>query len=190
MPSKANILDQALLMLGENIIQNVNEDTTAANTAAAFYDDARGFVLQDIKPSFARKRAAPPAGVTSAPPGHDGYTYTLPTDCLTVVAVIADHGYSPNYWTVEGRLLLTDYPVAYMLYIRNGEDLEAFMGGAFVQAFVSFLAHRMAMANVGSKDRANELLDNYVGLSDLARELEGVQGSAQYLTNTQLSAVR
>ena len=56
MTSAVNIANQALLMLGENAIQSLDEQTTEAQLANAFYADTRNYVLADLKPPFARLR--------------------------------------------------------------------------------------------------------------------------------------
>jgi hypothetical protein len=189
MTSQVTIVNQALLMLGENTIQSLDENTTEAQTAAAFYADTRSYVLTDLKPSFARTRLdlADPL----QPPGVGGYAYryALPVNALVVLSAGSDTREFTE-WLVEGRELLSVQPLEWLVYVYTAAGLEAFMDAMFVKALVAYLASELAYPIMASKERANELLDMYGLRASEARNLYGQQASVQITKNDELSVSR
>lgn len=189
MTDRTAIANQALLMLGENTISSFSEESTEARAAAAFYEDARDFALRDIKPAFARRRVAVNGTVLPVAAGTLPYQYMLPEDCC-VALTVGSHWSRDIQWTVEGRTILTDKPIEWLVYVSRDDDVEATMDGAFVKALVAYLAQELAYALIGDKNRANELMDIYSMRSSEARVLDGLQGATQLVYNDELALVR
>jgi hypothetical protein len=189
MADPVSIVNQALLMLGQNTIRSLEEQTKEAEIAGAFYADALDHVLKDIKPSFARRRAVPSALPGSVPPPYS-YQYQVPPDCLLIVSATSGDVVGHWQWEVEGATILSDQSVGQISYIARIPGVEAYMDGSFVQAFSAYLAMKYAYAIMGDANRSNQLIEVYRYASGEAMAVEGQQGSSRRLVNDALIARR
>ncbi len=104
---------------------------------------------------FARKTDTP-AQLTESVPGWK-YTYTLPSDCLKVVAVIAKDDCSclGNIelldYEVSGSELYTNSDVVYVRYTAKLEDTTKW-AAAFTEVLVAMLAIEVALNVIGDAD--------------------------------------
>jgi len=183
------IANQALLLLGENTIQSLTEDTTEAHAVDAFYADTRDYVLTDLKPPFARARVALGEPLQPAAVGDTPYRYTIPVEAMVVVTAGSDDREFTE-WTLEGRELLARQPLTWLTYVYSRTDVEAFMDAMFVKAIVAFLASELAYPVMASKERSTELAQLYNLRASEARNLYGQQSSVRLTKNDELSVRR
>jgi hypothetical protein len=114
--SDIDIVNRALIKLGQGMIDAFDDETDTARAASALYYHNRNMLLRKIPWNFARKWAAL-AQLAAAPLNLDiitpadrgtgqvnfGFAYQLPNDCLRV------HRFSPKdmVWRVIGRTIYT-----------------------------------------------------------------------------------
>jgi len=189
MTSAVNIANQALLMLGENAIQSLDEQTTEAQLANAFYADTRNYVLADLKPPFARLRVALSDALQPPAIGTTPNRYALPVDCLVAVSAgTLDRSYTN--WVVEGREILAQQPLQWITYVSSEGDLESVMDPMFVKALVAYLAHDLSFGVTGDRTEKTDYLQIYALRAGEARNLYGQQGSTQVTSSDELQVGR
>jgi hypothetical protein len=186
--SQVSICNQALLLLGTQKIQSLTEDTKEADIANTFYLDARNHVLRDIKPSFAIRRAAPPApGATidvNLP-----LTYLLPIDYNVMLSTLA--GQDPSVpWVVEGNQLLAFTGMTQFVYVSNDPALETIFDSSFVKALAAYLASEFAYPLTGSAPKSEEMLKLYTIRKMACLEVYGMESAVRVTYNTQLTENR
>jgi hypothetical protein len=93
-----DIVNLALMRIGESPIQSMDEGSTPARSATLLYDISRRAVLRDYDWNFAIKTIALPVVRTENVPGAKfSYSCPVPSDCLRVVEVLPYEGsYSSN----------------------------------------------------------------------------------------------
>ena len=148
MASQIDIVNMALVKLGQNTITSLTENSVAAQSMSAMYDLERKALLRQYRWSFSISRAQL-AALTDTPAFQYSYQYQLPTDCLQVIRLFEGEP-DPNWpdfdqfperaYKVEGRKILTDYEApVYLVYVSDVDE-----SGNFDSAFVAALADRLA----------------------------------------------
>lgn len=95
---KLDIINLALMRIGESPIQSIEEGSTPANSAKTLYDISRRAVLRDFDWAFAMKTTSLPLLVTEEDDEPGVYVCLIPSDCLRVVQVMrrGGRGFSHN----------------------------------------------------------------------------------------------
>lgn len=93
---KLDIINLALMRIGESPIQSIDEGSTPANSAKALYDISRRAVLRDFDWAFAMKTTNLPLLVTEDEDEPGVYVCLIPSDCLRVVQVMRREGRGHN----------------------------------------------------------------------------------------------
>ena len=146
-----SICNSALLKLGANRINTLNDDTKAARLCQEQYPKLRDAALIAHPWNFAIKRVFPLSKLVTTPAfGYDN-EFQLPVDCLRVLALDTDEftGGSSQYhssvgphhhgYKIEGRKLLTDLTEVGILYI-----FQEINTGNYSPSFAEYLAWKMA----------------------------------------------
>ena len=121
MASEIDIVNRALIKIGDKTILSLDDNKKSARIMKSLYEPTRDYVLRSHPWSFAIKRVE--LAVNAADPVF-GYqnSYKLPSDCLRVLI--------PNreIWAygIEGRNLNTDYAGAFIKYIARIGDPNIF----------------------------------------------------------------
>ena len=191
--SQVRLINQALMLLGENIIQSLEEDSPEAKAADTFFPDARDHCLRDLKPSFAKKRSGVLVALPT-PAFEYRYASELPQDCLAVVSL----NYTDNtgdsvtnrMWTIEGRTILTQKANIKIAYIATSPDIEGIMDSSFVKALAAYLAYEMAYPLTNDTKKIDAMVALYGIRADDARAVYGLESSTIQTINTQLLQVR
>jgi hypothetical protein len=158
MASKIEIMNLALLQLGDEIIMSLDEDTKAARTMKVLWDATLREVLEDHTWGFARKRAS--LGLLGSAPTYQwDYAYKLPSDYIRMVTM---GEYTDEYlWSIEGEKLVTNELGANILYISYISDTTKF-SPKFVSALACLLAARAADSIAGlDSGKKKEALSAY-----------------------------
>lgn len=141
MATKVSICSNALLMLGDNPINSLSEDSDRARLASNLYDSVRDYVLRSHPWNCAVKRVvlAPDVEV----PAFD-YTaqFSLPSDCMRVLSV-GQRGYEVDY-KIEGRKILsggTSLPLRYVFRNDNEATWDAMLVWAQTVAMKAVFAY-------------------------------------------------
>lgn len=185
MSSKTNICNQALLLLGESVISDIDEGTTQADTCKVFYDSSKGATLQDHDWNFAMARATFSLDATT--PAYEwDYRHVLPSDCLRVVEIDSlEH----DQWQVEGRYLLSDLATIKGRYVRN-DVAEGEFTPMFVKTLAAYLAHELAYPICESSTKSREMLGIYENRKEQAGTVDNLEGSTKRTSEARLISVR
>jgi len=156
---KLDIINLALLRIGESPIQSLDEGSTAANTAKLLYDNSRLAILRDFDWNFAMK-TIPQASVESDVPGC--YAFIVPADCLRVVEVFQSEGSqrSSTWFRVYGKKIYTHEYVPYIKYVRDEENTDYF-DSKFTEALTYKLAGELAMSVKQSESLMASMLNAF-----------------------------
>ena len=189
--SQISICNQALLLLGEKRIQALDEDTPSASACDAFYESTIRFLLQDMKPGFARKRVRLTTTLEK-PAWQFDKAFQLPQDYLVVVEQNVDDlgSLGDRAWRVEGRAYLTNRAEPDLLYIARDANTESLMDGGFIKTAAAYLAYEIAYPITNSDTKVGAMYDLYTIRSDAAIVIYGQESSTRETTNDQLSTVR
>lgn len=140
-----NICNQALDLLKEAPIASIDDERPTARWCKRNFTTTRDATLSMANWNFAMKRASIPAESDAPAFGWD-YAYTVPVDCLRVVALTVggqSEG-SPISHAVEAGAILTNAsgPLK-MRYVARVENYDAFHA-LFIEALAARLAFKMA----------------------------------------------
>lgn len=198
MSTQIDICNQALMLLGQNTIQSLTENTAEAKACNTFYANALNSVLRDIKPPFIMARVAPGALLATPLSGLYIYAYPVPTNCLLVVEL----GTSLNTgqpqgayqdslaWTVEQQSILTNQPILWIRYLTVLQSVESVMDENFVASLAAYLAFKIAYTITESNAKVGTMMQLYGAESEHCKNIYGQGQSTQQTYNTQLLANR
>ncbi len=168
--SEVEIINSALIKIGEEIISAPNEDTDAATKSAVLYPLLRDKLLRLYNWRFAIKRAEL-AEEAEKPVFGFAQQYKIPADCLRVIGIYDEFEPAQNYttsrepWKLEGRLILVASAAArtggseaggplrifYVSRVTNVSEFDAL----FTEALSWLLASELAYAlSTGPQMRA------------------------------------
>ena len=144
MASKLDIINQALIILGENVINDYSTPTgTALNE---IYDSTREDLLQSSRWRFAVKKVALTEAVGSPVNEWDKH-FTLPSDMLLLISTYP----VSRYEIFEGKLLTNNSSVSVDYIFDPGEKEYP---SYFIVALTRLLAANAALAVTNDKKMA------------------------------------
>ena len=148
MASQVEIVNNALVEIGEATITSIDQNTRAARTAKRVWDNVRREMLTRYRWNFAKKRATLAADVTAPAFGYT-HAFTVPTDFLQLIGVY-DSAEDQRQLTAtrqayasEGRKILYDGTALSIFYVADITDTAQF-DPLFESALVYKLALRLA----------------------------------------------
>jgi len=153
MASQIDIVNLALLELGEATIASLTEGTSAAITMNAIYTIVRQELLRKHRWSFSRRQANL-AALAAEPIWNYSHQIQLPSDCLQLIGIkgyTSDPSYTqlgvpdayPTYQIYGRTIYINDAGPIYIDYVGDITDTTLF-DSAFVTAFAMALATRAA----------------------------------------------
>lgn len=189
--SKLQIVNNALLMLGDDRITTVSaisltSTTKAARLMANLWETAPQFVLRSHPWNFAVKRAVL-SGSLSEAFGEWTYRIVLPSDCLRVLSV-GEEGDDDEY-RIEGRYLLTDDQAPKLRYIYDHTTVSEW-DAVFVSALELYLAWKAAYPLTASNTLAGEMRDAFLAHIKIARTVDGQEQPFEITQDIPLVDVR
>jgi len=153
MASETSICNLALISIGEERINSIDDTNRRAVICKEFYAATRDAMIRAFPWDFAKARAEL-AAETTAPEFGYSYQYPLPSDCLKVLSVNGE----TIGWEVEGGKLLTDESAIKIKFLQQITDPNAF-DASFVNGLAKRLARDIAYGitkNKGVKERAEK----------------------------------
>lgn len=190
MTSRHGIINQALLLLGQDLVADPQAGSVTARLAASVYDDALAETLAMHPWSFAlrattlQRRMGPPTDRRFA------NAFALPADMARIVQV--EHvGQHPDAhtdlfaaanslpvaaYTVQGQSLLCDAAEVQLLYVPAAVD-EALMPPAFRMLLAHQLALRLAYKLTGDAALVRQLVQRLPAVRQEAVHNDGEQTS-------------
>jgi len=186
MATKVSICSNALLMLGAQTINAMDDDSDRAQLASNLYDQVRDALLRSHPWNSATKRVIL-APTTTAPAFDYAYAFNLPGDWLRTLQVGED-GDALDYVTESGQILCDDDALPLRYIWRN--DNEATWDSMLVHAMGLAMQAHMAYAITKSttmRDSCSAELMNYL---KAARSTDGMDDPPQTLGDFPLLASR
>jgi hypothetical protein len=170
--SKTSLVNGALIEIGVATIVSLTEDSEAARTANAIFDDLLDQELQEHNWTFARARAQL-AAESSAPAFGYTYSHVLPSNpyCLHVLEEINDYEFM-----VEGRRILSDATPLQIRYIYRISDYNQ-LSAAFRKAFIFKLAAAFSIPLKGSAELKTAMEAAYTTWIGRAKSRDSQQDS-------------
>lgn len=174
MADKLQIVNNALLLLGDDTLANLSAISTSSTTKRAklmanLWNTGYVFVLRAHPWNFAVKRAVLSASLSEAF-GEWTYRVILPSDCLRVLSV-GEEGDNVEY-RIEGRYILTDEQETKLRYIYDNSTVSEWDAG-FVKALELYLAWQAAYPLTGSNTLAEALRTGFEGHIRISRTVDG-----------------
>jgi len=187
---KLDIVNLALMRIGESPIQSMDEGSTPARSATLLYDISRRAVLRDYDWSFAMKIELLPVVKSDEPGDKFSYSCAVPSDCLRVVEVLP-HGevgprlaadaiglppgvgphnpFRTEWFRVYNGKIYTHLKTPLVKYVRDEENVDLF-DSKFIEAFSYKLAGELAMAVRQSETLMASMLNAYQAVVSKASE--------------------
>ena len=133
------------------------------------------------------------AELAGAPTWRYARRFALPTDpyCLRIIRVSTEAPELGNTtpWELQGREILTDAESVNIEYIGRIADPQQW-DVAFLDALVERLASELAMPITNTPAMRPQLLQGYTMKVDAAKSTDGMEGTPEVITDTQLIDVR
>jgi len=187
MASEVELANYALALVEEESIAAMTDTSTRAKLVNRMFTPALRSVLRAHPWNAALALSSLSAATT---PTHTwSYAFTLPTDCLRVLALNDDpeDGEPGDYYEIAGRTLLTNTSAANIRYIKLITSYADFDSLLYV-AFGARLAAALAYALHPSK--ANDLESRYQLALKEARSTDGSEGSPRRISTNALTDIR
>jgi hypothetical protein len=177
--SDVDICNAALIKLGADTINALNENNVRARTMSARYADVRDAELRRRRWKFSIKRASL-AALSAAPAADYDRQFQLPVDYLRLIeggdiAETADlsdfrSGAGAALYSIEGKKLLTNLSAPLNIrYIAKITDVSLF-DSAFGEALASRLAYECCEKITQSDSKRSLAMDDYrLALSEARR---------------------
>lgn len=161
--TKLEIINLALIRIGESPVTSLDEGSTAARTADLLYDESRRAMLRDSDWNFAVKDVLlTPVDTDEAPA-----VFAVPADCLRVMRVydkskaVGSRGVGTKEWfKVQGNKIYTYARTPLCVYVRDEEDAGLF-DAKFAEALSYKLAGELAMPVRQSESLMASMLNAY-----------------------------
>ena len=170
--TKLDVVNVALGRLGEQVLNDYDEQNATGRTVRRFWDQARQEVLRVHDWNFAIKRAKLPE-LATAPLFNWENAYQLPNDFLRLVSFNGiELSELPTRFEIEGDQLLTDQDTAQIRYVYDVEDIARW-DSLSTKALAIKLAADMAMTFKSSVTLLDRLTQEYEGLTaQVARRVD------------------
>lgn len=202
MPTKTEIANIALALIGGDLVTDVNvDDSREAQLIRVHYNAARDATLEAQEWSFAIRRFEPPLQVEK-PLYEWGNAFLPPAEIIRVLscdqvtvnqfdtAIAANNPKPPQVdWDFENGLILSDEARILARGITNDVN-EGMFSPLFVQAFAARLAMMVALPLTQSQQIFQDAGALYSGFIKEAKTRDGMQGRSKRIRNRSLLQVR
>jgi hypothetical protein len=192
MASQVEIVNRALVKIGEARITSMDDNVHAARTASAIWDTLRDSELRARNWNFAIVRDSLAALVDTPAFGFD-YQYQLPSDCLRVVQVgeyfpyvnLGDYrGSSTAMWQIEGGKILTDLGAPLKVRYVSRVETTGEWDPTFVECFACKLAVELAEALTQSNTKRELAWNEYKEALRMANRSDAIENPPEDVQDT------
>ena len=181
MASKTDIVNMALIKIGQKTVSSITEDTPTATKLNAVYDQ----ILDEALAAGPEKgwkfaRAKETLSVDSVTPDSTyEYRYAIPSDCLRIARIHID-GEDITDWVRQGQYILTNQSsdevnIDYVSRITN----TGLFPPHFIIVLYMMLAYHLSFNIVQEKRHANALFDE-LHLKSIPKAI-ALDGQEQYV---------
>lgn len=174
--SSVEICNDALILVGATMINDLSDDTKEAILCNEQYAKARDQLLSSHPWNFAITRYQASADADLPTGWEDGewaYAFTLPSDVLRILDIDTD-----SEWAKEGEKLFTDYDPVFIKYIAQITDTTIYS-----KHFEKALAHELAVKICYALTQSATAVQALSALRDSAvaeaRSLDAQEGSTR-----------
>jgi hypothetical protein len=179
MASEVGICNRALQRLGAGRIAALDEGSITANECQVAYESIRDATLRLHPWSFAIARDQLAASAT-APAFDFANQFPFPTDALRILRPID----SDCDWTIEGRLILTDWAAPLQIrYIKQITDPNT-MDPLFREALSCTLAYELCEVLTQSNTKKAGLWQDFKDIISRAKAANAIERGAQDIRET------
>jgi hypothetical protein len=183
MASVIDLYNRALIMLGQETLVGVDDESTRRKTLDMLYPTERDTVLRAHPWNVALRRVTLAQNATAPAFGY-AYAYDLPTAPYALrVYELED----PSIiYRVEGRQVLTDAGAPlYATLIVRVDDIALFDALLF-DAIATRLAWRAAYRFTESRTLADDLMQQYQAILREARSIDAQEGTPETIASDEL----
>lgn len=174
MASVVEICNRALQKLGAKRITSLDQDSVNARACLAAYSSCRQAELRAHPWSFAVDRTALAADA-QAPAFGKANAFTLPAECLRVLAPYPEQNLNSLEWQIEGRKIYTDESAPlYLRFITDEED-PAVMDPLFREALSCRMALEMCEELTQSNSKKESVRSDYTQAIREARRVNAIE---------------
>jgi len=181
--SKTEICSAALLALGQDPINSIDDQNERARLCKQLYEMVLDDELSLHRWKVARKRASL-AKEAATPAFGWAYQYALPSDCLRVLSMANDVDYE-----IEGALLLTNDTSANIIYLYRNATVGAY-GPGLTSALVARMAAELAMPVTKKDSIVKAAWAAYWSKIGQAIAADGQQGAVEVIEDRTLVDAR
>lgn len=186
---QVSICNLALGWLGEKRITSIDDEATAARLCKDMWSHTRDRLLAGREWSFARQRFGPLAADTAAPTYYFTKKFQIPSTVLRVLRVEDAYAQSIEEWQREGAFVVCFDETVYMVALVQVADTSLWPA-PFAQAVAAQLAADLAIPLTQNTDLWAKRVQLAAAELQNAATLDGMQGRAVRITQTNLSRVR
>ena len=189
MPSKVDICNEALNLLGANTISSLTEATTTAVLCNRIYDTEVDYLLRQHNWNVA-VREANLAAVVGTPVVGWLYKFLMPTDpyCLRVLNVY-DTADDDQDFQCRGRHIYADVSAIDILYIGRVTDPNEF-DSMLMKTLVDLLAYRLAFPVTRSTETATTMFTAFRNSLADAMSVDSQEGTPEQIQSEDLLDAR
>lgn len=195
MSTDLDICNDALILIGEDIIATLTDNTDQALTVNQLYPRVRDAVLAAHPWHFATKRVSLVRHAVAPVFGWD-FQYILPTDMLRLIEFAGDamswvdgSGGWSDIFMIESGMLLTNSTSAFIRYVW-ANYLPGTYDPLFVAALTARLASEIAQPLTSNEALQTRMWNTYQAKLAEAEQIDGQQQTPQSLHNDELTRVR
>ena len=189
MPSKVDICNEALNLLGANTIASLTEASTTAVLCNRIYDTEVDYLLRQHNWNVA-VREANLAAATGTPVVGWLYKFLMPTDpyCLRVLNVYDTSDEDQNF-QCRGRHIYADVSAIDILYIGRVTDPSEF-DSMLMKTLVDLLAYRLAFPVTRSTETATTMFTAFRNSLADAMAVDSQEGTPEQIKSEDLLDAR
>lgn len=189
MPSKVDICNEALNLLGANTIASLTETSTTAVLCNRIYDTEVDYLLRQHNWNVA-VREANLAAVVGTPVVGWLYKFLMPTDpyCLRVLNVYDTSDEDQNF-QCRGRHIYADVSAIDILYIGRVTDPNEF-DSMLMKTLVDLLAYRLAFPVTRSTETATTMFTAFRNSLADAMSVDSQEGTPEQIKSEDLLDAR
>ena len=192
--TKLNIVNKALLRVGQRVLQSLDEDSADSKLINILFDSTVEETLREGKFGSTIKRVEL-VQIPSSPLFGYNNAFQLPADSIRVIDCYDSRGeYNPHlYWEIENGLVLSDASVLYCKYVYVPTDFSK-LDALAARAVSLQLSIQLAYPKTKSGVLVGNLITEYETLmlqkaksfSTLENHEEGIFGEVDWIRSRRL----
>jgi hypothetical protein len=186
--SEVQICNQALALLGAELITSLDDNTVEAKLSALYYPTIRDAVQYTYDWTFCIRWADLPQ-LADPPLSEFENAYQIPNDTLRVLFVGQDYEHVDRNYRIEGDVIVTNSVSCKAQLLTRVEDTSKF-SPLFQQALVARLAAELAIPITNSRTLQEQNYAIYRSKMGEAETMDATQGRPRRMRSQWLNRAR